>query len=181
MGFFAKEPLPETPASREIGAGIDAVQQGLARDQLARGKMAKIAGGFLKGAIGLGVIVLLSPLKIPLMFVAAVGAVAGYLVTKTMRDGYDAEIARKQEMIATLDIEQEAARRIRPAPEKKPAAPKKPANDYNKAAAPADAVDPAADAVRIAALEQRLRELKGETPVVLDKPKMKQPRTGFGA
>ncbi len=179
MKFFNKEPLPETQASREIGAGIDQLHKGIARDEVARTKMAKLSGGFLKGALFLGAVVLLSPLKIPLMFVAAVGAVAGYLVTKTMRQGYDAEIARKQEMIATLDIEQEAARRIKPAPEKKPAAPKSPANDYNTAATPAP--DSAADTVRIAALEQRLRELKGEAPVALDKPKMNQPRTGFGA
>lgn len=177
MKFFGKDPLPETEASREIGAGIEALQKGIERDELARTKMAKLSGGFLKGALFLGAVVLLSPLKIPLMFVAAAGATVGYLVTKTLRQGYDAEIARKNEMILQLDVEQEAARRIKPAPEKKATAPKSPANDYNHAAAPAD---PAADAVRIAALEQRLRELKGDAPVELDKPKMKQPRTGFG-
>lgn len=177
MKFFGKETLPETEASREIGAGIEALQKGIERDEVARTKIAKLSGGFLKGAIFLGAVVLLSPLKIPLMFVAAVGATVGYLVTKTMRQGYDADIARKNEMILQLEVEQEAVRRIRPAPSAKTAAPKSPANDYNAAAAPAD---PAADAERIAALEQRLRELKG-APFDLDKPKSIQSRTGFGA
>lgn len=178
MKFFGKDPLPETQASREIGAGIDALQKGIERDEVARTKMANLSGGFLKGALFLGAVVLLSPLKIPLMFVAAIGATVGYLVTKTMRQGYDAEIARKREMILQLDVEQEAARRIKPAPEAKPAAQKPAKGDYNKAAVPAN--DPAADAERIAALEQRLRELKG-APVDLDKPKSIQSRTGFGA
>lgn len=178
MNLFGKDPLPENKASLEIGAGIEALQKGIERDEVARTKMAKLSGGFLKGALFLGAVVLLSPLKVPLMFVAAVGAVAGYLVTKTLRQGYDAEIARKNEMIATLDIEQEAARRIKPAPETKPAAPKAAKDAYNAAAVPAN--DPAADAERIAALEQRLRELKG-APIDLDKPKSIQSRTGFGA
>ena len=178
MNLFGKDPLPENQACREIGAGIAALQKGIERDEVARTKMAKLSGSFLKGALFLGAVVLLSPLKVPLMFVAAVGAVAGYLVTKTLRQGYDAEIARKNEMIATLDIEQEAARRIKPAPETKPAAPKTAKGDYNAAAVPAN--DPAADAERIAALEQRLRELKG-APIDLDKPKSIHSRTGFGA
>ncbi|HYD17857.1 MAG TPA: hypothetical protein VEF76_05220 [Patescibacteria group bacterium] len=179
MSFFKKDPPPDSEASRAMGASIETLTRQIDRDTTARDKIASVSGNFLGGAIGLAFIFIVTPLHIPLLGLGAVVAFAGYGITKMLKSGYDQDIAKNREAIAELEVHQDAARLIGK-PAGKPPVPKQAKAAFNKPAANTN--DPAVDAARIAALEERIAELKGalEGPRELDKPKTITSRLGFG-
>lgn len=181
MAIFRKD-ASEKPAEIAIGHTLADLNREIQENQASRKKMGEWASNFLGGAIGLGVIVILTPIKIPLLAVAAVGSLIGYFVSKQIRDGLDDIIAEKQKRREDLLTGEESKLKA-PTPGMT-VTPLKSA--YGKAASPANgsAASPANDdAGRLAALEQRVRELQDEIagkPAVLDKPKSIVSKTGFG-
>lgn len=175
MALFKKD-ATEKPAEIAIGHTLADLNREIQENQASRKKMGEWASNFLGGAIGLGVIVILTPIKIPLLAVAAVGSLIGYFVSKQIRDSLDDMIAQKQKRREDLLTGGESKLK---GPTPTPGLSVTPLKSTYKHAA-----DPANDdAGRLAALEQRVRELQDEIagkPAVLDKPKSIVSKTGFG-
>lgn len=182
MAIFRKD-AAEKPAEIATFHTLADLNREIQENQASRKKMGEWTSNFLGGAIGLGVIVLLTPIKIPLLAVAAVGSLIGYFVSKQIRDSLDGMIAEKQKRREDL-LTGEESKLSTP----KPGLAVTPLKStYGKAASPANnatAASPANDdADRLAALEQRVRELQDEIagkPAVLEKPKSIVSKTGFG-
>jgi hypothetical protein len=130
-------------------------------------KVAGWSGNLLGAAVGLGLLTILTPIKIPLLAGVALLSLIGYGVTRVIKQSVEEGIEDKQRQIEKMLTGPAPAAPTGPAP----APGKKVSGAYN------------AEASRIEALEKRVKQLQDEIegkPVVLDKPKSTVSKLGFG-
>lgn len=138
-------------------------------------KMSDWSSNFLGAAIGLGVLTILTPIKIPLLAAVAVFSLIGYFVTKQIKDTQaDSLVEQQKRREELLNEREKALSNPAPIPRPKPKLAEGFGDHAAKPAAPANND-------RIEALEKRVKELQDEIEgKPLEKPKTFISRLGFG-
>ncbi len=172
---------PAQPA--RIGEKLEDINTEIHDSQSFYKKVKGWSSNLLGAGVGLGLIVLLTPIKIPLLVAAAAFSLVGWGVTKVLAQSSAENIAKlqqtREELLTSHEQRLTAPQPVPALVAKKPA---KASAPYNAASANTKS-GASADAERIAALEKRLTQLQDEIsgkPVVLDKPKSIVSRLGFG-
>lgn len=169
MRFLKPDPKPETPPTPlQLRESLETLREDLRDSRAYLKKVSGWSSNLLGAAVGLGLITLLFPIKIPLIAAGALLSVIGYGVTRVIKQSVEEGIDEKQKQVEKL---LSGPAPVAAAHDPAPAPAKKVTSAYNS------------EAARIEALEKRMKQLQDEIdgkPVVLDKPKATVSKLGFG-
>lgn len=182
MALYNKDASPAIPAAVKIAESLLELQKEIRDDILSRKKYADWSSNCAGLAIGLGLLTIFTPIKIPLLAGVAGLAFLGWVVTKQFKQSLDEGLIEKHKRQEELMIAHEAALSA-PAPVPTHAL-KASSGGAAGGAKPKLAANYNAEAGRIEALEKRLQQLREEMdgkPMPLDKPKSFMSKIGFGS
>lgn len=179
MALLNKDASAPVPAAVRIAESLLELQKEIRDDILSRKKYADWSSNCAGAAIGLGLLTILTPIKIPLLAGIAGLAFLGWVVTKQFKQSLDEGLVEKHKRQEELMIAHEAALS---APTPVPTHSLKTTGDGAKPAKSKLAANYNDEAGRLEALEKRVQQLREEIDgKPLDKPKTFMSKIGFGS